>query len=155
MALPRLDPLFFFNDTATTEIYTLSLHDALPIWRRVRGRRRSGGLGPQGREAQRGDGRHPRRDRLRPGGERRGVRQVVRPEGRGMTEGPPFPPDVPGGPIGANPSFFDLVRTRRPETLPAPTAAVEVSVPHGTTVVALKFGSGVVFGGDPPATEGV
>src|SRR3712207_8886165 len=26
--------LFFFNDTATTEIYTLSLHDALPIWYR-------------------------------------------------------------------------------------------------------------------------
>src|SRR5256885_17174252 len=25
---------FFFNDTATTEIYTLSLHDALPISRR-------------------------------------------------------------------------------------------------------------------------
>src|SRR5438067_5089562 len=25
---------FFFIDTATTEIYTLSLHDALPIWRR-------------------------------------------------------------------------------------------------------------------------
>src|SRR6266850_6911160 len=25
-------PSFFFNDTATTEIYTLSLHDALPIW---------------------------------------------------------------------------------------------------------------------------
>src|SRR6266540_2155222 len=25
--------LFFLNDTATTEIYTLSLHDALPIWR--------------------------------------------------------------------------------------------------------------------------
>src|SRR5437868_10751596 len=41
---------FFFNDTATTEIYTLSLHDALPIYRdriaellprlRRRGRRR-------------------------------------------------------------------------------------------------------------------
>src|SRR6266480_159127 len=28
-AIQRLD--FFFNDTATTEIYTLSLHDALPI----------------------------------------------------------------------------------------------------------------------------
>src|SRR2546427_5773209 len=29
--------IFFFNDTATTEIYTLSLHDALPIcWRRWR-----------------------------------------------------------------------------------------------------------------------
>src|SRR5436190_17285191 len=27
---------FFFNDTATTEIYTLSLHDALPIRRRRR-----------------------------------------------------------------------------------------------------------------------
>src|SRR3989442_10862963 len=26
-----LFPFFFFNDTATTEIYTLSLHDALPI----------------------------------------------------------------------------------------------------------------------------
>src|SRR6266571_5332717 len=27
----RSVPFFFFNDTATTEIYTLSLHDALPI----------------------------------------------------------------------------------------------------------------------------
>src|SRR5260370_132992 len=26
------DQVFFFNDTATTEIYTLSLHDALPIY---------------------------------------------------------------------------------------------------------------------------
>src|SRR3712207_8927890 len=26
--------MFFFNDTATTEIYTLSLHDALPICKR-------------------------------------------------------------------------------------------------------------------------
>src|SRR5690349_22900723 len=30
--------LFFFNDTATTEIYTLSLHDALPICRHARSR---------------------------------------------------------------------------------------------------------------------
>src|SRR5215469_6879256 len=29
--LPLLFSFFFFNDTATTEIYTLSLHDALPI----------------------------------------------------------------------------------------------------------------------------
>src|SRR6185312_17319172 len=29
--LLRLIGFFFFNDTATTEIYTLSLHDALPI----------------------------------------------------------------------------------------------------------------------------
>src|SRR2546427_8541930 len=31
MALSILSFFFFFNDTATTEIYTLSLHDALPI----------------------------------------------------------------------------------------------------------------------------
>src|SRR3712207_9531683 len=31
-----LDVVFFFNDTATTEIYTLSLHDALPISRSSR-----------------------------------------------------------------------------------------------------------------------
>src|SRR5438874_5428863 len=30
---------FFFKDTATTEIYTLSLHDALPIWAGPRGYR--------------------------------------------------------------------------------------------------------------------
>src|SRR3712207_9324360 len=52
--------IFFFNDTATTEIYTLSLHDALPILlqgrqgrphlllRRPRGRRR-----PQGSDRHR------------------------------------------------------------------------------------------------------
>src|SRR3712207_7842237 len=37
---------FFFNDTATTEIYTLSLHDALPIWvvsRSPSARSKSGG----------------------------------------------------------------------------------------------------------------
>src|SRR3712207_9568892 len=47
--------LFFFNDTATTEIYTLSLHDALPIYRRPGGRpgprhtERSGGSVPSAR----------------------------------------------------------------------------------------------------------
>src|SRR6266487_7184093 len=36
---------FFFNDTATTEIYTLSLHDALPItWSDTRVRFREGPL---------------------------------------------------------------------------------------------------------------
>src|SRR2546430_13664887 len=29
--IPNYPCFFFFNDTATTEIYTLSLHDALPI----------------------------------------------------------------------------------------------------------------------------
>src|SRR5712664_2768725 len=37
--------IFFFNDTATTEIYTLSLHDALPILSRAGGVRRVRPLG--------------------------------------------------------------------------------------------------------------
>src|SRR3712207_7368638 len=38
--LQRIRKTFFFNDTATTEIYTLSLHDALPIYVDPRERRR-------------------------------------------------------------------------------------------------------------------
>src|SRR2546430_17082112 len=45
---------FFFNDTATTEIYTLSLHDALPICEK-----------PQANQVGRGPG--PRPGRSRPG----------------------------------------------------------------------------------------
>jgi len=72
-----------------------------------------------------------------------------------MTEGPLFPPEPSGGPIGANPSFVDLVRRNRPETLPSATGVTpDVASPHGTTVVALKFATGVVFGGDRRATEG-
>src|SRR3712207_7721942 len=39
MCLCRFDisSFFFFNDTATTEIYTLSLHDALPIFLHIPG----------------------------------------------------------------------------------------------------------------------
>src|SRR5690349_23677210 len=61
---------FFFNDTATTEIYTLSLHDALPIYggrrRRVPQRQREGELRPQGDGAQQVHRRHAqaRRGRL-------------------------------------------------------------------------------------------
>src|SRR3954463_16342117 len=36
MTLAGFAPFCFFNDTATTEIYTLSLHDALPISRLLR-----------------------------------------------------------------------------------------------------------------------
>src|SRR5687768_18589781 len=55
--------VFFFNDTATTEIYTLSLHDALPIWARApgphdgrvpRSPRRSRGHGAPGPRGARG-----------------------------------------------------------------------------------------------------
>src|SRR5689334_23593629 len=48
---------FFFNDTATTEIYTLSLHDALPICgpadQQLRARRPAGGPPPVRRELRR------------------------------------------------------------------------------------------------------
>src|SRR6266705_7039797 len=40
---------FFFNDTATTEIYTLSLHDALPIFHAARVEP-AGGRGAPGHE---------------------------------------------------------------------------------------------------------
>src|SRR5256885_13081574 len=49
---------FFFNDTATTEIYTLSLHDALPIYER-----RAEQLGIRGQHAD--DCPRPPRDRDR------------------------------------------------------------------------------------------
>src|SRR3712207_9168581 len=45
---------FFFNDTATTEIYTLSLHDALPIY------------SPHRARLERGSSRKPRRSRPAP-----------------------------------------------------------------------------------------
>src|SRR5688572_30956883 len=62
---------FFFNDTATTEIYTLSLHDALPIspaWGRrpfCGGVRRAPSRGARGRSGcrRRGGAAPPRRDR--------------------------------------------------------------------------------------------
>src|SRR5260370_28396765 len=47
---PRIFSFFFFNDTATTEIYTLSLHDALPISARS-GRATSGLCWPSTRAA--------------------------------------------------------------------------------------------------------
>ena len=48
--------VFFFNDTATTEIYTLSLHDALPICR---------GEGDIEREREKGIFRESERERER------------------------------------------------------------------------------------------
>src|SRR3989337_3490385 len=58
MLLRDLLCFFFFNDTATTEIYTLSLHDALPICRLHPGARASGRLcgrseGPRDRKSTR------------------------------------------------------------------------------------------------------
>ncbi len=74
-----------------------------------------------------------------------------------MRGDPPSFPLGAGGPIGANPSFFDLVSRTRPEAIPHPTASPstgDVALPHGTTVLGLKFEGGVVFAGDRRATEG-
>src|SRR2546429_1035323 len=43
-----ISSFFFFNDTATTEIYTLSLHDALPILSAVHRQDDGCGLSPTG-----------------------------------------------------------------------------------------------------------
>jgi proteasome beta subunit len=60
-----------------------------------------------------------------------------------------------GSPIGANPSFVDLLRSVRPEGLPLPSAtASDLAVPHGTTVLGLKFLGGVAMAGDRRATSG-
>src|SRR5260370_23026787 len=55
MLCPSIFSFFFFNDTATTEIYTLSLHDALPISRAFRpGHERTADDSPAGTRAPRG-----------------------------------------------------------------------------------------------------
>jgi proteasome beta subunit len=72
------------------------------------------------------------------------------------------PGDVPGFPgpaypLGANPSFSDLLRAatagREPWTS-LPAAPGGPSVPHGTTVLAIKYADGVVMAGDRRAIEG-
>src|SRR5438094_6912456 len=53
LTLASLFFFFFFNDTATTEIYTLSLHDALPIYDGVREPwQPPPGTGPGGRRSE-------------------------------------------------------------------------------------------------------
>src|SRR5438132_12189706 len=62
-----LSAFFFFNDTATTEIYTLSLHDALPIWTARRRPPRSGLSRPPPRRTMPGRVRPRGRGGPRPG----------------------------------------------------------------------------------------
>jgi proteasome beta subunit len=68
----------------------------------------------------------------------------------------PLTPLASGGPIGANPSFVDLVASARPDAVPRtmPTPGEPSVLPHGTTVLGLKFDGGVVFAGDRRATAG-
>jgi Proteasome subunit len=59
-----------------------------------------------------------------------------------------------GTPFGASPSFIDLVRRERPEALPSASTEAPFPVPHGTTVLGLKFAGGIVMAGDRRATAG-
>jgi len=65
---------------------------------------------------------------------------------------------VAGTLFGANPSFVDLLRQARPEALPAaltrPLQASDMPVPHGTTVLGVKYADGVIMAGDRRATSG-
>jgi len=74
-----------------------------------------------------------------------------------VSEGPPHLAVGAGAPFGANPSFFDLVARTSPDTIRHLRAAgpnPSDGVPHGTTVLGLKFSGGVVMAGDRRATEG-
>jgi proteasome beta subunit len=59
-----------------------------------------------------------------------------------------------GTAFGASPSFAELVRTERAEALPFPTDHATVPIPHGTTVLGMKYADGIVMAGDRRATAG-
>jgi proteasome beta subunit len=71
----------------------------------------------------------------------------------------PEPPSSPlgipaaGGSFGMNPSFMELLG-ERPPAPQAQTGQPALPIPHGTTVLGLKFSGGVVMAGDRRATEG-
>src|SRR5258708_28342520 len=97
--------LFFFNDTATTEIYTLSLHDALPISEVPHGLEHP--LARLGRDAHRS-------------------LHAVEDSGDGALRDPGEPPDL------LHRDWLCRARLRDPLTLPLHAAAtmVEERVPH-------------------------
>jgi proteasome beta subunit len=66
----------------------------------------------------------------------------------------PLPWFAPGSDPG--PSFSDLLRRTAPEALPQVPAgqARPLEVPHGTTIVCIRYAGGVAMAGDRRATEG-
>ncbi len=72
-----------------------------------------------------------------------------------MTPQRPLLPLGSGATIGEDPSFFELVVRTRTELLQPPAGpSPDAPIPHGTTVLGLKFEGGVVMAGDRRATEG-
>jgi proteasome beta subunit len=65
-------------------------------------------------------------------------------------------PPVSGPSFGANPSFSDLLRATRPEIVGSQRtiASTDIPLPHGTTVLGLKYADGVIMAGDRRATSG-
>jgi proteasome beta subunit len=65
-------------------------------------------------------------------------------------------PSISGASFGANTSFADLLRDSRPEIVRSerPVSHTDVPVPHGTTVLGLKYADGVIMAGDRRATAG-
>jgi proteasome beta subunit len=59
-----------------------------------------------------------------------------------------------GAPFGSSPSFSDLLRRERPEAKPVFGGDAPFPIPHGTTVLGLKFAGGIVMAGDRRATAG-
>lgn len=68
----------------------------------------------------------------------------------------PSPPDWARAAFSAdpNPSFADLVRRANPGMLPTAAPGQVPPVPHGTTILALRYAGGIVMAGDRRATEG-
>ena len=67
-------------------------------------------------------------------------------------------PPVSGAAFGTNPSFVDLLGQAQPQSIPPalsrPISAADVPIPHGTTVLGLKYADGVIMAGDRRATAG-
>jgi proteasome beta subunit len=59
-----------------------------------------------------------------------------------------------GTPFGSSPSFMELVRREHAEAVRGAIGDAPFPVPHGTTVLGLKFDHGIVMAGDRRATAG-
>ncbi len=55
---------------------------------------------------------------------------------------------------GPGSSFSDLVKTQDESLLPRTDSKAPIEAPHGTTVLAIRYGDGVIVAGDRRATEG-